>query len=131
MIYLAIMGSRKYRELQHNKNTRIVGCHVKNAKFWLNEKADELASVGSVAVTENTKQLQQPVERDSPASQCGLTYHYLQRDSTRGLQSDVSSRSGPPERTRKEGVQKAKGRIGNTVGRVGIGREGSGECQAV
>lgn len=74
MIYLAIMGSRKYREVQHNKNTRIIGCHVKNAKFWLNEKADELASVGSVAVTENAKQLQQPMERDSPASQCGLTY---------------------------------------------------------
>lgn len=82
------MGSRKYRELQHNKNTRIVGCRVKNAKFWLKEKADELASVGSVAVTENAKQVQQPMEGDSPASQCGLTHHCLQRDSTWGLQSD-------------------------------------------
>lgn len=82
------MGSRKYRELQHNKNTRVVGCHVKNAKFWLNEKADELASVGSVAVTENAKQVQQPMEGDSPASQCGLTHPCLQRDSTWGLQSD-------------------------------------------
>lgn len=82
------MGSRKYRELQHNKNTRVVGCHVKNAKFWLNEKADELASVGSVAVIENAKQVQQPMEGDSPASQCGPTHPCLQRDSTWGLQSD-------------------------------------------
>lgn len=118
------MYSRKYRELQHNKNTRVVGCHVKNVKFWLNEKAFELASIWWVAVSENAKQLQQPMKGDRPASQCGLTHQYLQRDSTCDLPSEpcllVPSRSGLAERARKEGRgvegQRQNGRQGRESG---------------